>query len=86
MESLAEVRDIVDSVNPAEVSDQVELNNLVDAPTDSTCSQRQAVSYLWARLGSAELEEVVNGNDLTELERLHGICPQPQKREKKWIR
>ena len=85
LESLAEVRDLVESVNPAEVSDQIELNNLGDGSVDSTCSQRQGVSYLWARLGSAELEEVLNGDDPTELERLHGICPQPQKRKGKEV-
>ena len=62
------------------VSDSTEVGDDVDV---GDYSEDHRVSYLWARLSAEERQEVVNGDDPVDLERLHGIGPQPPKQRKK---
>ncbi|CAH3163832.1 unnamed protein product [Porites lobata] len=63
-----DVETLVDTDDPLEL----EVNDQVN----------EEVSYLWARLGSEEKEQIANGDRPIELETFHGIRPQAHKKEK----
>lgn len=55
-----------------EAEDELEVNDQVN----------EEVSYLWARLGSEEKEQIANGDRPIELETFHGIRPQAHKKKR----
>ena len=72
------------ALDPFDASNQEPLNVKISIPPDgrtndkNTFTASQDVSFLWARLSVQDKEQVVEGDNPTEIEEIHGVRPQPR--------
>ena len=65
--------------DPCDASNKEPLNGNISIPHDgrtddeNTCTPSQDVSFLWARLSGQDKEQVVAGDNPTEIEEMHGL-------------